>query len=123
SGADAGTIYEFDTAEEQFNLRSTYGMSNAEVQRLVVAIHDERVGLHNSPLGAAALQRQPVQIPDMRLQAWPTGERPVRHVLEDIGYRAMAIVPMLRDGDIVGCLTMRRKLPGDFPPETISLLQ
>ena len=39
------------------------------------------------------------------------------------GYRAVLIVPLLGANRIVGALLVRRKTPGEFPKETIDLLQ
>jgi adenylate cyclase len=38
-------------------------------------------------------------------------------------YRALLIVPMLRPDRIVGALVVRRKAPGEFPKNTVELLQ
>ena len=39
------------------------------------------------------------------------------------GYRARLLVPLLRPGEVVGALVVRRKAPGKFPPNTVDLLE
>src|SRR5262249_52883872 len=43
--------------------------------------------------------------------------------LIEAGYRAVVAVPLIREDHLIGALTMNRKRPGEFPPETIQLLQ
>ena len=45
------------------------------------------------------------------------------HALERAGFKAVLAVPMLREERIVGALVVRRKAPGEFPRETVDLLQ
>ena len=40
-----------------------------------------------------------------------------------LGYRARLVVPLLAADRIVGALVVRRKAPGEFPKNTIELLQ
>ena len=40
-----------------------------------------------------------------------------------LGYRARLVVPLLAPDQIVGALVVRRKAPGEFPKNTIELLQ
>jgi signal transduction histidine kinase len=43
--------------------------------------------------------------------------------LYDAGWRSLVAVPMLREGHIVGSLTVRRKSPGNFDSDIIDLLE
>ena len=65
--------------------------------------------------GQAALQRRPVQIPDITIEG--AYESPVRMPLLAAGYRALLGVPLLRDEHVIGVLTVSRKGPGEFAPE------
>jgi len=47
----------------------------------------------------------------------------VRGALVRAGYRALLAVPLVREGHLLGGLTVIRKLTGAFAPETIELLQ
>ena len=114
SRTDAGTIYVFDEACQEFRLHATYGMSEA----MIAAITDQHIGLGDSNIGAATTQRKPVQVPDIRNQPSPVNEIILRE-----GYRGILIIPLLRPDHIVGALVVRRKTPGEFPQSTIDLLQ
>ena len=44
-------------------------------------------------------------------------------LLATAGWRSVLAVPMLREGEIVGALVVRRRTAGEFAPDTSSLLQ
>src|SRR4029453_15452966 len=48
---------------------------------------------------------------------------PISDALIEAGYRAVVAVPLIREDHLIGALTMNRKTPGEFSPETIQLLQ
>ena len=48
---------------------------------------------------------------------------PHLQILYDDGWRSVLAVPMLREGQIVGALVVRRKPTGDFSEETLDLLR
>jgi GAF domain-containing protein len=115
SRTDAGAIYVFDDERGEFRLHATYGMS----ERMIAAIADRRIGLGDSNIGPAAIQRKPIQIPDIRNEP----ASPVNEIVVAEGYRSILIVPMLRPDHIVGALVVRRKTLGEFEKSTIDLLQ
>jgi signal transduction histidine kinase len=115
SRTDAGAIYVFDEARQEFRLRATYGMS----EEMIVAITDRRIGTSDAHIGPAATQRRPIQVPD--IQDEPPS--PVNDINLHAGYRAVLIIPLLRPDNIVGALVVRRKSPGEFPQSTIDLLE
>jgi signal transduction histidine kinase len=112
---DAGAIYVYEEARDEFRLRATYGMSEA----MIVALTDRHVGIGESHIGDAAKRRESMQIADLRDDA----PSPVNELILGAGYRALLIVPLLRPGHIVGALVVRRKQPGEFPKSTIDLLE
>jgi signal transduction histidine kinase len=115
SRTEAGAIYVFDEAQQEFRLRATYGMSEA----MIVAITDQRIGAGDANIGRAATQRMPIQIPDIQnLPPAPVNEINLRE-----GFRALLVMPLLRPDHIVGALVVRRKVSGEFPKATIDLLQ
>jgi signal transduction histidine kinase len=61
-----------------------------------------------------------VEIPDIAEEGAYTG--PLRDVLLRTGNRALLGVPLLHEDRLVGALTVNRKSPGRFAPETIALL-
>jgi signal transduction histidine kinase len=115
SGTDAGAIYAFEEARQEFRLRATYGMDAA----MIAAITDQRVGLRDSNIGPAVAKGEPAQIADLRDE--PPSK--LNNIILQSGYRALLLLPLLRPGQIVGTLVVRRKEPGLFPQATIDLLQ
>ena len=114
SGAEAGTIYVFSQAKGEYQLRATYGMTES----LVEAVKDQHAEISKG-VALAIEQRQPMQTPDL-------SEEPpsvARDVLLQAGYRARLVVPLLGADRIVGALVVRRQARGDFPKNTIQLLQ
>jgi signal transduction histidine kinase len=47
----------------------------------------------------------------------------LRGNLIESGVRAILAVPMVREGQLIGCLVVSRNRPGDFPAETVELLR
>ena len=115
SRTDAGAIYVFDEDRQQFQLRATYGMSEAMIVALDRSPH--RPG--DSNIGPAVTGRVPIQVADLRHEP----PSPVNDIILQEGYRAILIIPLLRPDHVVGALVVRRKEPGEFPQSTIDLLQ
>jgi signal transduction histidine kinase/HAMP domain-containing protein len=114
SSTDAGTIYVFDEASQEFRPRTTYGMDNA----IIAEIGDRHIHLGETAIGRAVEQRMPIQIPD--IQSDPSA---VLDVIVRAGFRALLTVPLLGADRIVGALVVRRKEPGEFAEDTVELLQ
>jgi GAF domain-containing protein len=114
SGTDAGTIYVFDEASREFQLRATYGMS----EELIASLESHHIGLSKT-LAQATNQRAPLLDADLRNQPLV----PVQQIVLEAGYRARMIVPLLGANRVVGALVVRRKVPGEFPKKTVDLLQ
>ena len=114
SSTEAGAIYVFDEAQREFRLRATYGMS----EELIAAIRDHHAALSNA-VGGLAEQRAPVQTGDLQ------NEPPslVNDIIMKAGYRARLLVPLVHSEETVGALVVRRKEPGEFPKQTVALLQ
>ena len=113
SGTEAGAIYVFDDRQRIFHLHATYGMDKG----LVAVLTARSTGLDDPLLARALMQREPVQVPDIR------DEPSVDEIVRRAGYRALLIAPLLRSDHIVGFLVVRRKKPGLFPKETLDLLK
>jgi signal transduction histidine kinase/CheY-like chemotaxis protein len=114
SGTEAGAIYVFDETQREFRLRATYGMS----EELIAAITDQHAALSNA-VSEAAAQGEPVQVGD--LQNEPPSM--VNDMIMKAGYRARLLVPLIRSGETVGALVVRRREPGEFPKSTIELVK
>jgi signal transduction histidine kinase len=115
SGTDAGTIYAFDDARQEFQLRASYGMD----KELVATIKNRNVHLGETMISQAAIRRCPVQVADIKHESPSL----VLDVIIRAGFRALLAVPLLGADRIVGALVVRRKEPGEFPQSTVNLLQ
>ncbi len=82
SGTDAGTIYEFDKAQQALQLRSSYGMT----EPLVEMFRNRHLGVGEQIIDRALRSREPVQIED--LLSFPVS--PTQEILVRAGYRGGA---------------------------------
>src|SRR5947199_3442119 len=87
SGTDAGAIYVFDEAQQQFRLSATYGMDEA----LIAAIRDQRIGAGERLMQQAVSVRGPLQVPDLRQEP----SSPTLELILRAGYRSLLAVPLL----------------------------
>ena len=115
SKTDAGTIYEFDEAEQVFVPRINYGVS----AELIEALREsrQRVG-DKTVIGQAAIKRFPEQVANLA----DVPDYPLPYV-QKAGYRALLAVPLLREDRLIGGLVVRRKAAGEFPAPVVDLLQ
>jgi len=119
SGTDCGVIYEYDEeAGQEFHLRASYRME----QEVVEALRAAPIRLGEGATGRAATTREPIQTPDISDQRELSGTR-VRPMLTRLGYRSLLSVPLLRDQQIMGGLTVWRRQVGEFEPEVVTLMQ
>jgi GAF domain-containing protein len=117
AGADGCMIYEYDEGTEQFHVRATHNLEPAfeEAIRRVSIRKGEGVG------GRAAELREAFQVADItRPGAY---ESNIRDLVIRAGYRAALAVPLLREDEVIGSLTLTRKTPGEFSPEIVEALK
>jgi signal transduction histidine kinase len=114
SGTEAGAIYVRDERQSGFQLRATYGMD----EELVAAIRNLHADISEA-VGQLTETHEPNQVADLRDLA----STPVNDALLRAGYRARLLVPLMRSGEVLGALIVRRKAAGEFPQSTINLLQ
>jgi GAF domain-containing protein len=116
SEAGGGAVYVFDEAKGQFVLAAGYNMSDELIA--AVRAHPQR---HGDPVvGECAAKQAVVQVADLD-QA--TAGHPLFDVLRKAGFKALLAVPLLVQNRAIGALLVRRRYPGAFSPEVISLLQ
>ena len=115
SGTDAGAIYVFDEAQQQFRLSATYGMDEV----LIAAIREQRIGAGERLMQQAVAVRGPLQVPDLRQEP----SSPALELILRAGYRSLLVVPLLSRDTIVGTLVVRRYDTGTFAAGKIDLLQ
>src|SRR5262245_56938633 len=109
AGADAGIIYEYDREREIFRPRATERLEPEIVEVLETA----PVRKGEGATGQLAVLREPVQLSDIHTDYLPSLHH-ARDAFVRAGYRALLAVPLLREGDLIGGLTVMRKIPGEF---------
>ena len=113
SGTEAGAIYVRDEQEE-FQLRATYGMS----EEMIATIRDMHAGISEA-VGQLTEAHEPNQTADLR----DLPRTPVNDAILRAGYRARLLVPLMRSGEVMGALLVRRKTPGEFTASMVELLK
>jgi two-component system, NtrC family, sensor kinase len=117
SGLDGGVIFEYDEAAEEFVQRAATDPTSA----LAEARRTARIGKGEGVVGRTAVTLGPAQVPDITVAGAYEGR--LRETLIAAGVRAVLAVPMLREGNVIGCLAVTRNASGDFPSDTIELLR
>ena len=117
SGLDGGVVFEYDEDNEEFVHRAATetGETLAEARRTT------RVRRGEGVVGQTAITLEPVQVPDIIVPG--AYDSRLRGNLIEAGVRAILAAPMVREGQLIGCLVVSRNRPGDFPVETIELLK
>jgi GAF domain-containing protein/CheY-like chemotaxis protein len=117
AGTDGGSVYEYDEPSEAFHLRATDNLD----EEVVTLARRTPVPRSEGVLGRMAATREPVQIPDIGAES--AYHSPLRDVLLRTGTRALLAIPLLREGHLIGGLTVNKKTPGEFSPQVIDLLK
>ncbi len=117
AGADGCAIYEYDHATEAFQIRATHNLDSA----LVATLRASPLRKGEGAMGRAAETREATQIAD--IAAPGAYQSHIRETLLAAGYRALLSVPLLREGEIIGSLSLNRHAPGEFPPEAVEVLK
>src|SRR5437867_3129530 len=117
AGADGCTIYEYDRDAEEFRMRAAHNYD----ADFVAVIRAVRLRKGEGVMGRAVQMREPIQIPDIAVPG--AYQSRLRDVLIGAGYRALLSVPLVREDEIIGSLSLTRKLPGEFPAEVVELLK
>ena len=117
AGTDSCTVYEYDDAAGELIFRATHHLEDEviAVMRQSPIRRGEGVG------GRMAMTLEPVEVVDIAEPGAYTG--PLRDVLLRTGARALLGVPMLREGHLIGGLTVTKKTPGAFPQSIVDLLR
>src|SRR5262245_4732445 len=114
SGTEAGAIYALNDAEQEFQLRATYGLDDS----IVAELRRSHIRIGQTGIGEAVERGMPIQVADIQNDPTVTLDVIVR-----AGFRALLYVPLLGTEKIVGALVVRRRQPGEFAASTIELLQ
>jgi signal transduction histidine kinase len=116
TGTASGTIYEYDEAAQELQLRTTHGVDGAlsEAQRAL------QIRIGEGAVGQAVQTRTPVQVSDIQDERYDTRIKPL---LVQRGYRSVLAVPLLVEERILGVLVVLRREAGEFSSQTVNLLQ
>jgi GAF domain-containing protein len=114
SNTEAGAIYVFDEAQQEFRLQATFGLSD----EIVAQLKASHIRFGQTALSEAVERRTPIQIPD--IQADPSA---TLDIIVRAGFRALLYIPLLGAEKIIGALVVRRRTAGEFPKRTVELLQ
>jgi signal transduction histidine kinase/ActR/RegA family two-component response regulator len=115
SGADGGSIMQYVEHDHSFSVRTTHGTSD----ELIAKLHSIRIEIDSTLVGRAAREGRPLQVPDLT----QVERDPHLQLMFDYGWRSVLVAPMLRQGQIVGALVIRRKTPHTFSESTTDLLE
>jgi signal transduction histidine kinase len=117
SGLDDGVVFEYDEATEEFVQR----VATESAGPLPEARRATRIRKGEGVVGRTADTLELAQVPDITLSGAYEGR--LRETLIAAGVRAVLAVPMLREGQLIGCLAVTGKAPGSFPAEAMELLR
>jgi GAF domain-containing protein/CheY-like chemotaxis protein len=116
AGTDSCTVYEYDERAEAFVFRATHNLAD----EVVSVAQRSPIRRGEGVAGRMAETLEPVQVPDIAAAGAYSG--PLRDVLLRTGARALLGIPLLREGLLIGGLTVTRRMPGEFAPEVVDLL-
>jgi GAF domain-containing protein len=87
-------------------------------EELIAAVRNMHAEISEA-VGLLTETHKPSQQADLRdIPSTPANDTILR-----ASYRARLVVPLMRFGDVVGALVVRRKAPGEFPPNIVELLE
>ena len=116
SGLDGGVVFEYVEDDQAFVQRAQAETGGA----LAAARRATRIRKGEGVVGRTAITLEPIQVLDITAPGAYVG--PNRENLIASGVRTILAVPMVREGQLIGCLGVTRNQPGEFPAETIELL-
>jgi GAF domain-containing protein len=114
---DAGAIYEYEEAGQEFRLHAAHELPD----ELVEALRATAIPRGEGAVGRLATTGEPVAISDIQDAAMYQSR--VRELLLRLGYRSLLAVPLLREDRLIGGLVVNRKIPGAFDPHVVDLLR
>jgi signal transduction histidine kinase len=116
AGADAGAIYRYRKSDRQFRLGTSCGLGDeltANVRGVSIR-EEETVSLRR-----AIAERAPTQISDLD----KAPHLPLRDLMVSAGFRSVLIVPLIAADRVFGVLAIQKKTIGEFPEDTVKLMQ
>ncbi len=113
--ATAGAIFRYIRTERAFRLVEAVGWDEA----LLGSVGDLSIAETETVMSEAASRRTPIQLTD--LAELPS--TPLRDASLAAGLRSVLIVPLVGPERIFGALVLQRREAGEFPAETVRLMQ
>jgi len=117
AGTDSCSVYEYDEGRAEFHLLA----SDRLADEVVVLAKRSPIRRGEGAAGRMAITREPVQLADIAEAGVYQG--PLRDALLRAGTRALLVVPLLTEDQLIGGLTVTKKRPGEFAPEIVDLLR
>jgi signal transduction histidine kinase len=113
--ANAGAVFRYSRAERAFRLVEAVGWDEA----LAHSVRELHVAETESAMGEAVARRMPIQLPDVAQRA----SYPLRDITLAAGFHSALIVPLVGAERILGAIILMRQEAGEFPAETVRLMQ
>jgi GAF domain-containing protein len=113
--ANAGAVFRYSRAERAFRLVESVGWD----ETLLRSVRDLRLAESETAMGEAVARRIPVQLANTEQRA----SNPLRDLTLAAGYHSALIVPLLGAERIFGAIILFRQEAGEFPAETVRLMQ
>jgi GAF domain-containing protein/anti-sigma regulatory factor (Ser/Thr protein kinase) len=113
--ANAGAIFRYSRAERAFRLVEAVGWDAG----LARSIRDLRIAESETAMGEAVARRAPIQLADLAERP----SAPLRDITLAAGFHSALIVPLVGAERIFGAITLMRQEAGEFPPESVRLMQ
>ncbi len=113
--ANAGAVFRYSRVERAFRLVEAVGWDEA----LTRSVREMRLAETETAMGEAVERRMPVQLADTTQRA----SNPLRDVTLAAGFHSALIVPLAGAERILGAIILMRQEAGEFPPETVRLMQ
>jgi GAF domain-containing protein/anti-sigma regulatory factor (Ser/Thr protein kinase) len=113
--ANAGAIFRYNRAERAFRLVEAIGLD----ETLSGSVGDLRILEGETAMGEAVARRTPIQLADLAERP----SAPLRDMNLAAGFHSVLIVPLIGAERTFGALVLQRREAGEFPPETVRLMQ
>jgi signal transduction histidine kinase len=115
TGADAGAVFRYSRAERAFRLVEAAGLDDAYARR----VRDLRVAETETVMTEAAARHAPIQFADLATRP----KTPLVEASLAAGLHSALIVPLVGPERILGAMVLQRRAVGEFPKETVRLMQ
>jgi GAF domain-containing protein/anti-sigma regulatory factor (Ser/Thr protein kinase) len=116
AGTQAGQIYDYDDATEELRPRATFGY----IKEIDDAVRRNPLRNGEGVTGQSVLKKQPIQVTDITVEG--AYESRLRDLAIESGFRAVLAVPLIREDQVMGALTIARTQAGEFPRQVIDLM-